>query len=165
MQDSFTKFWNKHSLTFGGSVAALRVGERRSSRGSQSAYVYNSLADFYADANGYLANPNRTTSPDARFQVRYMQHPRPGEAAPAARGAGTRGAYVQDEWRPRSNLTVTAGLRVDVPSFGDTGYENPNVDALTFRDEDGSAGAVQQTGKLPGREHPAGRRAWASTGT
>ena len=29
----------------------------------QGAYVYSSLADFYADANGYLANPNRTTSP------------------------------------------------------------------------------------------------------
>jgi hypothetical protein len=46
--------------------------------GSQSAYVYNSLEDFYTDANGYLANPNRTTSPVQslrRFQVRWMNIP------------------------------------------------------------------------------------------
>ena len=59
--------------------------------GKQSAYVYNSLADFYTDLNGYLANPNRTTSPVTlrRFQVRYTQHPRAGEADSAAGGAGT----------------------------------------------------------------------------
>ena len=36
--------------------------------------IYYSLQDFYADANGYLANPNRTTSPvGLRFfkQSRY----------------------------------------------------------------------------------------------
>ena len=45
--------------------------------GSQSAYVYNSLADFYTDANDYLANPNRTISPVTlrRFQVRYNNIP------------------------------------------------------------------------------------------
>ena len=50
----------------------------------QSAYVYNSLADFYADANGFLANPNRTSSPitPRRFQVRYMNIP--GLDKPAA---------------------------------------------------------------------------------
>ena len=45
--------------------------------GSQSVYVYNSLADFYTDANDYLANPNRTTSPVTlrRFQVRWNNIP------------------------------------------------------------------------------------------
>ena len=77
LQDNFTKFANKHSLTFGVSLRALRVRERVLP-GSQSVYVYNSLDDFYTDANDYLANPNRTTSPVTlrRFQVRYMQHPR-----------------------------------------------------------------------------------------
>ena len=58
------------------------------------------------------------------------------------------GGYVQDEWRPRSNLTVTAGLRVDVPMFGNTAFDNPNADALTFRDEDGSP-VQYNTGALP----------------
>ena len=56
--------------------------------GSQSVYVYNSLADFYTDANDYLANPNRTTSPVTlrRFQVRWNNIPGQDEAAAAARG-------------------------------------------------------------------------------
>ena len=51
-------------------------------------------------------------------------------------------------WRPKSNVTLTAGLRIDIPFFGDTGYPNANVDALTFRDETG-ASVQYQSGKLP----------------
>ena len=85
LQDNFTKFGSTHSLTFGGSI------EKYSSAnvffpGEQSAYVYNSLADFYADANGYLANPNRTTSPVTlrRFQVSYNNIPGQAGTHPAA---------------------------------------------------------------------------------
>ena len=62
LQDNFTQFGNKHSLTFGASLERYE-SENVFFPGSQSVYVYNSLADFYTDANGYLANPNRTTSP------------------------------------------------------------------------------------------------------
>ena len=58
------------------------------------------------------------------------------------------GGYAQDVWRLRSNVTLTAGLRLDVPIFDDTGYTNPNVDVLTFRDETGAA-VQYQSGKLP----------------
>ena len=58
------------------------------------------------------------------------------------------GGYAQDVWRLRSNVTLTAGLRLDVPMFDDTGYTNPNVDLLTFRDETGAA-VQYQSGKLP----------------
>jgi len=57
------------------------------------------------------------------------------------------GGYVQDVWRPASNVTLTGGLRVDVPVFEDTGYANPNVDALTFRDETGAAGLSGASGE------------------
>ena len=60
LQDNFTRFGSKHSLTFGGSFEKYH-SENVFFPGSQSVYVYNSLADFYADANDYLANPNRTT--------------------------------------------------------------------------------------------------------
>jgi hypothetical protein len=56
--------------------------------------------------------------------------------------------YFQDEWRPRTNLTVTTGLRVDVPKFGNTAFDNPIADALTFRDQDGSP-VKYNTGALP----------------
>ena len=76
---------------------------------------YNSLADFYADANGFLANANRTTSPGrllSRFQVRWINIPdlsKPLQNVNVWYGAG----YAQDEWRLTRNLTVTAGLRFD----------------------------------------------------
>ena len=117
--------------------------------GKQSAYVYSSLADFYADVNGYLANPNRTTSPITldRFQVRYMNIPgadKPVQPLEVLYG----GVYAQDEWRPHANMTVTAGLRLDVPFFQDTGFANPEADSLTFRDEN-SAAVQYQSGELP----------------
>jgi hypothetical protein len=148
MQDNFTKFSNKHSFTFGGSVEKYN-SENVFFPGKQSAYVYNSLADFYTDVNGYAANPNRTTSPVTlrRFQVRYTNIPgQEKPIQPLAVWYG--GGYAQDEWRPRTNVTVTAGIRVDVPVFGDTAYPNANVDALTFRDENGQA-VRYSTGKLP----------------
>src|SRR5262249_42146335 len=49
---------------------------------------------------------------------------------------------------PRTNLTVTAGLRVDVPRFDDTALDNPVADQLTFREQDGSA-VKYNTGALP----------------
>jgi len=58
------------------------------------------------------------------------------------------GGYVQDEWRPRGNLTITTGLRFDVPKFGNTAFDNPLADSLTFRDQDGS-GVKYNSGGLP----------------
>jgi hypothetical protein len=148
LQDNLTKFGNRHALTFGASFERYE-SENVFFPGSQSVYTYNSLADFYADANGHLANPNRTTSPVTlrRFQVRWnnipgMEKPlQPLEVFYA-------GAYAQDDWRPMSNLTVTAGLRFDVPFFGDTGFANANADSLSFRDEHGNT-VQYSTAKLP----------------
>jgi hypothetical protein len=148
LQNSFTKFGKRHTLTFGGAVEKYHSDNVFFS-GKQSAYVYNSLADFYTDANDFLANPNRTTSPITlrRFQVRYMNIP--GLEKPLQPlDVWYSSAYAQDEFRPLSNLTITAGVRVDVAAWGETAYENANVDALTFRDPSGSP--VQfSTGKLP----------------
>ena len=123
--------------------------------GSQSVYVYNSLADFYTDANDYLANPNRTTSPVTlrRFQVRYNNIPgqekpiQPLDVLVRRRLRAGRVAASAD------NLKLTAGLRVDVPIFGDTGYANADADALTFRDENGSPVQYQHR-QAARREHP-----------
>ena len=148
LQDSFTRYTSRHTLTFGGSVERYN-SENVFFPGKQSAYVYNSLDDFYTDLNGYLANPNRTTSPITlrRFQVRYSNIP--GQEKPIQPlGVWYTGGYVQDVWRRASNVTLTGGLRVDVPVFEDTGYDNPNVDALTFRDETGAA-VQYNSGKLP----------------
>ena len=148
LQDNFTKFANKHSFTFGASLERYE-SENVFNPGSQSVYVYNSLAEFYADANDYQANPNRTTSPVtlSRFQVRYINIPGMEKPTQPLKVWYT-GGYAQDEWRPRTNLTITAGLRLDVPVFGDTGFPNANADSLAFRDEAGQS-VQYSSGELP----------------
>jgi hypothetical protein len=149
VQNNFTRFGENHSLTFGASAERYR-SENVFFPGSQSVYTYNSLADFYADANDHLANPNRTTSPITlqRFQVRWANIP--GLEKPVQPlGVTYAGGYAQDDWRVGDNVKLTLGLRLDVPFFEETGYANANADALTFRDETGAA-VQYSTAKLPG---------------
>ena len=149
-QDNFTKYGNKHSLTFGVTMQQYKAQNSFFNCCKQGAYVYNSLADFYADANGFLANPNRTSSTviPRRYQVRWMNIP--GLDKPIQNlNVLNAGGYAQDEWRPLSNLTITAGVRLDVPAFDDSQtYPNPNADALTFRDEAGQP-VQYSSGSLP----------------
>jgi hypothetical protein len=148
-QDSFTKVSKQHSLTFGGAVERYH-SDNSYYPGLQSIYVYNTLADFYTDANDYLAHPNRTTSPITlkRFQVAYSNVP--GQSVPPFQTLDVwyTSLYAQDQWRPRSNVTVTGGLRVDIAKFGNTALDNPAVDALTFRNTDGTA-IQYNSGALP----------------
>ncbi|MFN7915974.1 MAG: carboxypeptidase regulatory-like domain-containing protein [Vicinamibacterales bacterium] len=147
-QDSFTKYSKNHSLTFGGAIEKFH-SDNSFYFGLQSAYSYNTLDDFYADARGYLADKSRTVAAaPSRFQTRYLLQP--GQTTPPMQPLDVfySSAYVQDEWRPKSNLTVTAGLRMDIPKFGNTAFPNPAADALTFRDQDGSP-IQYNTGALP----------------
>jgi hypothetical protein len=147
-QDNFT--WNRgaHTFTFGGTIEKYH-SDNVFFPGSQSVYVYNSLQDFYTDANDYLANPNRTTSPVnlSIFQVRWNNIP--GQTEPLQPlDVWYGGLYAQDEWQAGRNFKVTYGVRADVSSFGNTGYDNAAADQLTFRDASGSA-VQYNTGKLP----------------
>ncbi len=149
IQDNFSIYAAHHLFTFG-ATAERYESENVFFPGSQSVYVYNSLQDFYTDANGYLANPNRTTSPVTlrRFQVRWNNIP--GQVKPIQPlKVFYTGAYAQDEWQVNRNLRLTIGLRLDVPFFGATGYDNAQADNLTFRDENGNA-VQYKTDKLPG---------------
>lgn len=148
VQDNFT--WNRgrHTFTFGGTVEKYH-SDNVFYPGSQSVYVYNSLSDFYTDANDYLANPNRAASPVTLsiFQVRWNNIP--GQVEPLQPlDVWYGGVYAQDEWQVSHNLKLTYGLRADVSSFGDTGFQNANADSLTFRDAGGNP-VQYQTAKLP----------------
>ncbi len=148
LQNNFMIYLPGHNLTFGLSLERYK-SENVFFPGSQSVYVYNSLEDFYTDANDYLANPNRTTSPItlSRFQVRWSNIP--GQTKPLQPlKVIYSGIYAQDEWQVTKSMRLTAGLRLDVPYFGDTGYENYKADSLFFMDEDGNQ-VQYKTKKLP----------------
>ncbi len=150
VKNDFTRFSSKHEMTFGGRVERYNSDNVFFNCCKQGAWVYNTLDEFYADAREALANPNRTTSSVAarNYQVRYMNSPgldKPIQPLHSLYG----GAYAQDVWRPRSNLSLTAGLRFDVPVFENTAYNNANANALTFRDEAGQA-VQYDSGKMPG---------------
>ena len=148
VQNNFHIYGDRHDLTFGTSLEWYE-SENVFFPGSQSVYVYNSLNDFYTDANDFLANPSRTTSPVnlRRFQVRFANIPgmekpvQPLEVLYA-------GGYAQDDWRVTDNLRVTAGIRVEQARFGNTAFANSAADQLTFRDETGKS-VQYSTGKLP----------------
>jgi hypothetical protein len=148
LQDNFTIFKENHTFTFGVS-AEMYESKNVFFPGQQSAYVYNSLADFYTDANDYIANPDRTVSPInlRRFQVRYMAQPGVSEPVQPLKVLYA-GIYAQDEWKAAANLRFTMGLRVDVPFFENTAYFNPNVPAMNFRDEGGQT-VKYSTDKMP----------------
>ncbi|MBX3132110.1 MAG: TonB-dependent receptor [Gemmatimonadaceae bacterium] len=160
LQNNFTIYGNRHDLTFGLNIEGYE-SENVFFPGKQSAYVYNSLQDFYDDARGFVdacgtGAAAQTCSAYAaspagvgprRFQVRYaniagMEKPvQPLEV-------NFMGAYVQDEYRVGRGLTLTGGLRVDVVSFGNTAEENTQVNSYTFRDENGN-NVQYSTAKLP----------------
>ena len=73
----------------------------------------------------YLLQPGQTTPPLQPLDVDLRRRLRPGRVAAAVEPDGHR------------------RLRVDVPKFGNTAFDNPVADALTFRDQDGSPVQVQ----------------------
>ncbi len=117
--------------------------------GAQSIYVYNSLDEFYADANGYLANPDRTTSTVnlRRFQYQYSNLPGVEKPVQELRVIYA-GLYLQDRWSVSPNVKITFGLRMDIPLFEKTAFRNPEAEQLTFRNEKGE-NVKFATDKLP----------------
>ncbi len=144
-QDNFTYYMGKHTLTAGFNIENFEF-RNVFFPGSQSVYVFNSLADFYTSSDNYL---NGTTLPvtTRRFQLRYSALP--GGAEPVQPSEVLYwGIYLQDEFEPKEGLKVIAGIRMDIPSFKDTGYDNATVSTLSFFDPMGNPYSIN-TAQLP----------------
>ncbi len=111
--DNLSWYLGKHELTFG-THNEIYSFNNLFLQYAFGGYTYSSLADFFAN-NIY------------QFNYRYSD--------PELTGGNTRwkatthaaqfGFYVQDEWKPNKNLTLTYGLRVDIPVLLNKPTANP----------------------------------------
>lgn len=141
VQDNLTFFKGSHTFQTGVSFEKYH-SMNIFFPSSQSIYSYRSLQDFYTDANAFLNNTVSTVSP-VRFNVRYSNQPGLTEPVQPLDVIYV-GFYGQDQWRINDRFSLTFGLRMEVPFFGETGFKNSLVDSLSFRN-----GMKFSTEKLP----------------
>jgi hypothetical protein len=148
LQDNVTYFAGQHTITAGFNLEKFSF-ENVFFPGSQSVYVYNTLAEWYTDANDYIANPSRTLSPVSlkRFQLRYSALDGGAEPVQPTKVLYA-GAYIQDQYTPFKGMKITAGIRIDVPIFENTGFHNDTVATKSFMNRNGSPVSIS-TDKLP----------------
>jgi hypothetical protein len=138
-QNNTKIFLKKHTLTAGVNFEAFNFNYTFTPA-YFGQYVYNSLDDFYAHMDGQQVEL-------LRFQKSYS-----GLADGGIPVANTKAyiasAYIQDEIDLGLNFKLTAGVRLDVPFYGNTAIRNPEVEGLNFFRPNGEPITIQ-TDRLP----------------
>ena len=128
INDRFDMFLGKHTVSVG-TANEIYAFENGFTPAVRSIYTFNSVADFIGNATA----PTTANAP-AGFTVLYSAIP--GTPVPIAKfSASQLGFYAQDAFNLTPRVRVTAGLRVDVPVFNNTGLiRNTAVDEMKFTD-------------------------------
>jgi hypothetical protein len=113
LTDDFTWLKGSHTFTFGTHNEFFKF-RNLFIRDQFGNYQFNSLDLFeqgLAQSYDYSFSVTGDPQQAARFSVRQF------------------GFYAGDQWRPTSNLTVTYGVRADIPTFPDKPTANPASEA------------------------------------
>lgn len=115
--DNVNYYRGNHTFTFGTHEEFYKF-KNLFIQDNYGTYYFASPDDFYAALNGETGHVK---------QYRYGQANTDVTGDPrwwASFSAGQMGFYAQDQWRASRDLTLTYGLRVDIPLFFDTPTEN-----------------------------------------
>ncbi|MFH1118644.1 MAG: TonB-dependent receptor [Bacteroidota bacterium] len=121
--DNFNYYLNKHTLTFGASYEFLYFGNSYKRYGT-SYYRYASMVDFYNNAA------------PTTFGITYPYGDGDGYAE---LNFGNLSVYGQDEIQVNNKLRLTAGLRLEMPTYLDNPSPNPAIEELEFKNLDDEA--------------------------
>ncbi len=138
INDRFDIFLGKHTVSLGTANEIYRF-ENGFTPAVRGIYSFNSVDDF-------INNATAPTPANAPTGFTRLYSAVPGVEVPLASFRSAQfGFYAQDAFNATSRLRVTAGLRIDLPTFNDNGLlKNSVVDEMTFAN-----GERIQVEKLP----------------
>ena len=135
LNDILTYYKGAHEFTVG-TQNSLKKYQNAFAPGYQGVYQFNSLTDFYNSAKNGTANAKS-------YYLQYSALPN-GEFPWANAGSTELSQFIQDKWKVSNDFTVTVGLRLDETFYKQVMTDNPNFDALKFKD-----GSTYNIGKAP----------------
>ncbi|MDP3684544.1 MAG: TonB-dependent receptor, partial [Ignavibacteria bacterium] len=116
ISDNFSLFMGDHTFTVGTHNEFFSF-TNLFARSAFGYYEYNSLDDFAKDSVSYYQ----------RVYSRFGNQSDPSAVPAAEFSVAQYGFYAQDEWAVLPTLKITAGIRVDIPTFPTTPAKNDSV--------------------------------------
>lgn len=130
INDFFSAYLKNHTITVG-TANELYTFNNVFTQIVNGVYRYNSLADFYGDAT-----PSQTANfRPAQYTVQYVGVPGGPSATAAKWSALQLGFFAQDEYTAIQNVKITAGIRVDIPTYLTDLPQNRYVNSLNLNGE------------------------------
>ena len=130
LNDNFSMYLKNHTVTVG-TANEFYSFNNVFTQVVNGNYRYNSLADFYADADPATTATGRP----ANYNIQYVAVGGGPSQTAAKWSALQLGAFVQDEYKGIENVTITGGLRVDVPLYLTDLPKNNYVNSIDFNGE------------------------------
>jgi hypothetical protein len=132
IHDDFTWLRGSHTVTIGthNEFFAFRNLFIRDNYGT---YTFNNL-DFFEQGLAQQWDHSFSATSDPKLAAEF--------------GVNQLGFYIGDQWRMRTNLTITSGIRVDIPMFPDTPTANPVPEDLFGYATDVTPGGAQWSPRI-----------------
>ncbi|TDS17754.1 TonB-dependent receptor [Sphingobacterium paludis] len=117
---------DKHNFTFGAAFEIQNFGNSFVRSGT-SYYRYASVEDFLT-----------TGTPNEKAPIMFaLTYPYDGQESYARINFGLASLYAQDRWTATDRLTLTYGVRAEMPIYMNKLTANPSIDALRLQDVNG----------------------------